>query len=163
MKVMEQKLSINVRFAEKGDLNFCVRHDYKYLNETIVKKNIEEKAVIIAEVNKKPVGYLRISYMWLIIPYLAIIHVDEKYRKKGIGIKMIEFLQEYLRREGHRVLYSSSQANEPDPQAWHRRIGFEECGYIAGINHPVENLSANSETEYIGKAGIGEIFFRKIL
>lgn len=163
MKFMEQKLSINVRFAEKGDLNFCVRHDYKHLNEAIIKKKIEEEAVIIAEVNKQPVGYLRISYMWLIIPYLDIICVDEKFRKKAIGIKMIEFLQKYLRREGHRVLYSSSQANEPDPQAWHRRIGFEECGYIVGINHPDGNFSANSETEYTGKAGIGEIFFRKIL
>ena len=160
---MERKQSINVRFAEQRDLDFCVRHDYKQLSEAVVKRKIEEKAVILAEVNKKLVGYLRISYIWLLIPYLDIIRVEEKYRRKGIGIKMIEFLEEYLRREGHRVLYSSSQANEPDPQAWHRRIGFEECGYIAGINHPVENLPANSETEYVGKAGIGEIFFRKIL
>ena len=49
---MEQKLSIKVRFAEKSDLNFCVRHDYKHLNEAIVKKKIEEEAVIITEVNK---------------------------------------------------------------------------------------------------------------
>ncbi len=160
---MEPKISINVRFAEQKDLDVCMKYDYKYLTESVLKRKIEEKLVIIAEVNKKYVGYLRISYIWLIIPYLDIIHVEEKYRRKGIGIKMIEFLEEYLRREGHRVLYSSSQANEPDPQAWHRRIGFEECGYIAGINHPVENFHANSETEYVGKAGIGEIFFRKVL
>ena len=119
--------------------------------------------MILAEVNKKQVGYLRISYIWLIIPYLDIIHIEENYRKQGFGTKMIEFLEEYLKRQGHRVLYSSSQSNEPDPQAWHRKIGFEECGYIAGINHPVESSSANLELEYVGKAGIGEIFFRKIL
>ena len=32
------------------------------------------------------------------------------------------------------MLYRSSQVDEPDPQAWHRDVGFEECGIIAGIN-----------------------------
>jgi len=59
---------------------------------------------------------------------------------------MIEFLEEHLSRRGHKALYSSSQANEPEPQTWHRKTGFEECGYIAGINN-----------------GVGEIFFRKFL
>jgi len=45
------------------------------------------------------------------------------------------------------VLFSSSQANEPEPQAWHRHVGFEECGFIAGIN----------------EGGVGEVFFRKVL
>jgi len=35
--------------------------------------------------------------------------------------------------------------DEPEPQAWHRHMGFVECGIINGIN---EN-------------GIGEVFFRK--
>ena len=42
---------------------------------------------------------------------------------------------------------SSSQADEPEPQTWHRAIGFEECGIISGLN----------------EGGIGEIFFRKKL
>jgi hypothetical protein len=52
-----------------------------------------------------------------------------------------------LRRQGHTVLYSSSQADEAEPQAWHRHVGFVECGFVAGIN----------------AGGVGEIFFRKQL
>ncbi len=52
-----------------------------------------------------------------------------------------------MRAAKHEFLYSSSQADEPLPQAWHRRMGFAECGLIAGIN----------------PGGVGEIFFRKPL
>ena len=45
------------------------------------------------------------------------------------------------------ALYSSSQVDEPPPQAWHRHMGFQECGIIAGIN----------------EGGVGEVFFRKAL
>lgn len=43
-------------------------------------------------------------------------------------------------------LYSSSQANEAEPQQWHRHMGFAECGIINGIND-----------------GIGEVLFVKPL
>jgi len=144
---MNRKLIVNVRFAEPKDLDFCVKSDYKHVGEGMIKRKIEEKAVILAELDGKPVGYLRIEYWWLKIPYISLIIVDEEHRRKGVGTFMIKFLEEYLIRNGHKVLYSSSQVNEPGPQMWHRRAGFEECGCIAGIN----------------EGGIGEIFFRKVL
>ena len=144
---MKQELSVTVRFAEMKDLDFCVKSDYDHVSKDILKRKIKEKAVILAEVDGKPIGYLRVEYLWLKIPYLSVIGVDEEYQRKGVGTAMIKFLEQHLRKCGHKILYSSSQANEPGPQAWHRKIGFEECGFIAGIN----------------EGGIGEIFFRKIL
>jgi len=144
---MKQELSVTVRFAEMKDLDFCVKSDYDHVSKDILKRKIKEKAVILAEVDGKPIGYLRVEYLWLKIPYLSVIGVDEEYQRKGVGTAMIKFLEQHLRKCGHKILYSSSQANEPSPQAWHRKIGFEECGFIAGIN----------------EGGIGEIFFRKIL
>lgn len=144
---MKQKLSVNVRFAEPKDLGFCIESDYKHVSEAIIKRKMKEKAIILAEANEKPIGYLRIEYLWLKIPYISLIVVIKGYRRKGVGSAMIRFLEEHLIRNGQKVLYSSSQVNEPEPQTWHRRVGFEECGYIAGIN----------------EGGIGEIFFRKFL
>ncbi|MFQ6095300.1 MAG: GNAT family N-acetyltransferase [Candidatus Bathyarchaeia archaeon] len=146
---MKQRISVDVRFAEPEDLDFCIRSDYKYkyVSETMIKRKIEERTVILAEVDGKPIGYLRIEYLWLKIPYISLITVSAEYRRKGVGTAMINFLEEYLSRNGHKVLYSSSQVDEPGPQMWHRKMGFEECGYVAGIN----------------EGGIGEIFFRKFL
>lgn len=75
------------------------------------------------------------------------IHVLPAYRRQGVGKALLQFLESYLRDGGHAALYSSSQADAPDPQAWHRHMGFVECGSINGIND----------------GGGGEIFFRKRL
>ena len=60
---------------------------------------------------------------------------------------MLAYLEAYLRKRGYNVLMSSSQLDEPEPQAWHRRVEVEECGIINGLN----------------EGGIGEVFFRKKL
>jgi len=60
---------------------------------------------------------------------------------------MLRFMEDYLRENGHQQLFSSSQVDEAEPQAWHRHVGFEECGLIGGIND----------------GGVGEVFFRKRL
>ena len=76
----------------------------------------------------------------------ALIQVLPEYRRQGVGKALLRFIEAFLRDAGHEALYSSSQADEPEPQAWHRYMGFEECGFIAGIND-----------------GVGEVFFRKSL
>ncbi len=142
----QKKLPHNVRFATIEDLEWCVREDSE-INEAIVKRKIEEREIIVAEVDGQLVGHLRLEYLWSQVPYIGLIRVLPEYRRKGIGKALLHFLEEFLRSKGHSVLFSSSQANEPEPQAWHRHVGFEECGFIAGIND----------------GGIGEVFFRKVL
>jgi len=159
---MREKLSAKVRFAELKDLDFCIKSDFKHVDayrgrgfmKKYLRRRIEAKDVIVAEVDGNPVGYLRIEYLGLIIPSLGIIVIDEKYRRKGIGTAMISFLEEYLlKHSGHKVftydsnavLYSSAEATAIESQAWHRAARFVECGIIAGCN----------------EGGIGEIFSEK--
>ena len=158
------KLSASVRLAELKDLDFCVESDFQHVDayrgkmfmEEYLRREIEAGDVVVAEVDGKLVGYLRIEYMGLIAPCLAIIGVDREHQRKGVGTAMINFLEEYLlERKGHKVftcdgqalLYSSAEAVAVESQAWHRAVGFKECGIIAGCN----------------EGGIGEIFFRKTL
>ncbi len=134
---------ISIRFATSDDLDF-VRQD-GFIPTRIVERKIEQEEVIVAEWNGRLIGYMRLEYLWSLIPYIALISILPEYRRRGVGGTILRFTEEFLRDRGHNALYSSSQANEPEPQSWHRRQGFEECGIIAGIN----------------KDGIGEIFFRK--
>ena len=135
---------IKIRFAEEDDLKF-VQQD-RYISEDIILRKIRNKEVIVVEKEEKPVGYLRIEYLWSKLPYLALIYVNKPFRQQGIGKSMLNFLTSWLNEQGYNVLYSSSQANEPSPQNWHRHMGFEECGTLEGINED----------------GSGEIFFRKM-
>ncbi|MBC7933595.1 MAG: GNAT family N-acetyltransferase [Rubrivivax sp.] len=136
---------IMVRFAAPEDLDFLSR-DSRVPAEDLRGK-IERREVIMAERGTAAVGFLRLEYLWSFIPYVALIRVSPEFRRGGVGKAMLRFTEDYLRTRGHVALYSSSQADEPEPQAWHRHVGFEECGYIAGING----------------GGVGEVFFRKLL
>ncbi|MCK4473426.1 MAG: GNAT family N-acetyltransferase [Anaerolineae bacterium] len=112
-----------------------------------IQRKVEQREIIVAEKAGQMVSYLRLEYLWSLVPYIALIWVVEDQRQQGVGRAMLRYLENVLCEQGHTALYSSSQANEPEPQAWHRHAGFEECGFIAGINGE----------------GIGEIFFRKDL
>jgi len=138
---------IEVRFANPTDLDDCIALDHPTMPAEVIKRKIGQREIIVAENAGQLVGYLRLEYLWSLVPYIGLIWVVEDQRQQGIGKTLLCYLEDALREQGHTVLYSSSQANEPEPQAWHRHVGFEECGFIAGIN--------------VG--GIGEIFFRKDL
>lgn len=144
---------IVIRFARLDDLDFAYQDGY--ISAEVLKRKIEAQTalnpdrveeIVIAEWNGKRVGYVRLEYLWSIVPYIALIQVLPEYRRQGVGQALLRFIETFLREAGHEALYSSSQADEPEPQAWHRHVGFEECGFIAGINE-----------------GTGEVFFYKNL
>jgi len=135
-----------VRFAGPEDLEWCVVED-GHVIEKIIRNKIVNDEIIVVELDGHLIAYIRLEYLWSTTPYIGLIFVNDEYRKVGVGRKMLEFLEDHLRAHGHDVLMSSSQANEPEPQAWHRAIGFVECGIISGLN----------------EGGIGEVFFRKQL
>lgn len=134
-----------VRLANPEDLDFVSRDGY--VAKEIVLHKIEQGECFVLDVDGQLAGYLRLEFLWSIVPYIALVKLLETYRKKGYSRDLIQFVENHLRSKGYDVLYSSSQADEPTPQAWHRHMGFEECGIINGIN----------------AGGIGEIFFRKSL
>jgi GNAT superfamily N-acetyltransferase len=143
---------IVIRFARQDDLGFAYQDGYipaevlrqKIEAQTLNPHRIED--VVIAEWESKRVGYVRLEYLWSIVPYISLIQVLPEYRRQGVGKALLRFIETFLRDAGHEALYSSSQADEPEPQAWHRHVGFVECGFIAGIND-----------------GVDEVFFRKNL
>lgn len=135
---------ISVRFAERDDLEFVGREGR--VAADVLRRKVEWREVVVAEQGGELVGQLRLEYLWSVVPCIALVIVARGRRRAGVGKAMLRFTEEFLRGRGHDTLYSSSQADEPEAQGWHRRVGFEECGFIAGINR-----------------GVGEIFFRKRL
>lgn len=138
-------MAISVRRAEEDDVGFVSQDGYAD-HETVLRK-IRQGEVFVAEVDGVPAGYTRIEFLWSVQPYVALIRVLEPYRRRGVGRALLDELERRLRERGHTVLFSSSQVDEPEPQAWHRHMGFQECGVIHGLN----------------EGGVGELFFRKDL
>lgn len=135
-----------IRFATGADLRQCEEFDSETSLATL-KAKIRANEVILALNGNEATGYLRLEYLWSRLPYIGLIRVSEGSRGKGTGRNMLHFLETRLREKGAKKLFSSSQADAPRAQHWHRKMGFEECGVIVGVN----------------ERGIGEIFFQKSL
>ncbi|MEO0557787.1 MAG: GNAT family N-acetyltransferase [Bacteroidota bacterium] len=136
---------IVVRAATESDLRF-VSQDGD-LPDPVVRRKVGDGDVYVAFRGGEPVGYLRLEWLWSKLPYIERIFVLRPHRRAGVGRALLAHVEAEAASQGHAVLYSSSQADEAEPQAWHRRVGFEECGLLAGLN----------------EGGIGEVFFRKPL
>jgi GNAT superfamily N-acetyltransferase len=136
---------ITVRRASEHDLEFAGQDGY--VPQETVQRKIEHGEVFLAERDGERVGYLRLGYLWGLLPYIELVRVLEGHRRRGVGRALLVHVEAEMLARGHTMLYSSSQADEPEPQAWHRKMGFVECGFLAGIN----------------AGNVGEIFFRKRL
>lgn len=136
--------NIIVRLADQDDLA-VVNHNH--LSQNTILQKIRQGEIFLLMVNDQPVGSLWVGFLWDFIPFIDLIIIDHAYQKRGLSHVLLGFVEENLRERGFDVLYSSSQIDEALPQAWHRHVGFVECGVINGLN----------------EGGIGEVFFRKML
>lgn len=136
-----------IRFANQKDLKATMEFDL-HKNEEVISNKIDMKEVIVAELDNKVVGCLKIEYIWTHIPFISYIVVKDGLRGSGIGESLLNFLEEYLKKEKNsEFLLSSSMTDATKAQKRHIRRGFEECGFITSIN---EN-------------NVWEVFFRKNL
>ncbi|MHA1485331.1 MAG: GNAT family N-acetyltransferase [Candidatus Thorarchaeota archaeon] len=129
------------RIAAPDDFEQCRRYEFSHVSDKLLKQCIENGWVYISEMDDVVIGYARLEFIWLKIPFLALITLDDEHRGKGIGTALIERITQDLRNQGHEVIYTSSEVME------HRKNGFRECGIITGMNED----------------DVGEIFFVKNL
>jgi len=140
------RIRVRVRWGRAADLAGCRAFDRK-TPARILARCLAERDVVIAELAGERVGYLRLERLWARLPYIALVMVAPEHRGRGVGAALLAFVESRLAAKGHDLLLSSSQTNEPRPQAWHRRMGFEECGRLRSVN----------------RDGSGEVFFAKRL
>lgn len=103
--------------------------------------------VMVLEEDGAVVGMLHYAVLWATVPFLCQIVIAEAHRGRGHSRLMIDALADHLRAAGYVALLSSSQTNEPEPQAWHVHLGFTSNGIL----------------ENIEDEGIGEVVFRLLL
>ena len=139
-------MNFKIRFANINDLESCVELDL-HKNIDTIKNKISMKEVIVAEVNNEVIGCLKIEYIWTHLPFISYIVIRKEFRSYGVGKSMLTFLEQYLKENGQSTLLSSTMTDAVNPQKWHLKMGFIECGMLCGINDD----------------GVGEIFFKKAL
>jgi ribosomal protein S18 acetylase RimI-like enzyme len=139
--------AVSVRFAEgPTDLTWCVMHDGR-LDEPELRRKVHAREVVVGDLDGELVGLLRLDYLLSTLPHLAQVRVVEHHRREGIGRALVTFVEQQGRSRGIDKILSSTRPDKTGAQAWHRQIGFTECGALEGF----------------GPNGEATIFFLKML
>lgn len=125
--------AVRVRFAEgPTDLAWCVRHD-GWLGEAELRRKVQAQEMVVADLDGELVGLLRLDYLWSSIPHVAQVRVVEPHRREGIGRALVTFVEQQARSRGTNKILSSTRPDKIGAHAWHRQIGFTDCGSLEGF------------------------------
>ncbi|NBG88155.1 GNAT family N-acetyltransferase [Isachenkonia alkalipeptolytica] len=92
-------------------------------------KKIEDKEIIIIKESEKIIGWLRYSLFWDNIPFMNMLRIEERYRKKGLGRLLVEFWEKEMREKGHKLVLTSTMSNE-FAQHFYRKLGYKDAGCL---------------------------------
>jgi L-amino acid N-acyltransferase YncA len=152
---------IFVRLANKKDIRKCINlalerdADLKKTSRSAVwrlllTELIESKSLIIALSGKEITGFCYFSPFLFsdnINLYIQLIYIPQNQRRKGIGKALIKKVQKISKSRGADKLFSSCEHDNLASLKFHKKLGFEKCGFIKNI----------------GKENRKEIFFSKRL
>ena len=132
--------SLIIRLAKNSDLKEIKNID-ESLKITInkneqtqkynsLKKAIKNKNLIISSTKSTIIGYLWYEYLWGYIPFISLIRIHKSYHRKGIGEKMIKFLERKMKKVNVERILSSTEVENKVAIKFHQNLGFRECGYF---------------------------------
>ena len=124
-------------FASEEDVDYLANNDH--LSREKVEGKLKRKEYIIVKQGNEYMGFLRFSLFWSEIPYIDVISVEDEHQRKGVGKSMVELLEDFAVKNGQKIIMSSSEQEEPEPQKWHKKIGFHEAGIINDFS-PIQDV-----------------------
>ena len=127
-----------IRYADITDLEYLSCND-KHIRKELINKKINDKEIIMIHYDKKTVGWLRYNYFWDNIPFMNMLFIEDEFRRIGLGTKALNFWENEMKRNGHKLVMTSTLANE-NAQFFYRKQGYEDSGCLLLEDEPLEIL-----------------------
>ena len=118
IKIIDESLKITINKNEQTQ-------KYNALKQAVNNKNL-----IISSTKSTVIGYLWYEYLWGYIPFISLIRIHKSFHRKGIGEKMIKFLERKMKKMNVERILSSTEVENSVAIKFHQNIGFKECGYF---------------------------------
>ena len=125
-----------IRIAELKDLDLIKQYD-KHIAEAALTNALTLGRINIAEDNNDFIGWLRYNYFWDNTPFMNMLYVLDKYRKKGCGKALVEYWEEKMKRLGFDTVLTSTPSNESS-QHFYNKLGYKTIGGFLMSNEPYE-------------------------
>tara|TARA_B100000029_G_scaffold373776_1_gene368045 strand:+ start:938 stop:1351 length:414 start_codon:yes stop_codon:yes gene_type:complete len=119
---------IEIRFATSQDYDYLVHND-RQIKPEVVKKKIEDAEIIVVLDDEQNIGWLRFNYFWDEIPFMNMLWIEEDYRRKGIGTRLVNFWEtEISQRDKNQVM--TSTLSDETAQHFYRKLEYQDCGSL---------------------------------
>ncbi|HCO68040.1 MAG TPA: GNAT family N-acetyltransferase [Dysgonomonas sp.] len=126
-----------IRYAEITDYPWLKRNDI-HISACVLKQKINLKEVYVVQEDNELIGWLRYNLFWDNIPFMNMLYLLEKYRRKGMGKRLVYYWENEMRKKGFKNVLTSTLSNE-EAQHFYRKIGYSEIGGFI-LDEPLEIL-----------------------
>ena len=110
-----------------------------HISEVNLKHKISAQEIIVAESEDVILGWLRFGFFWDSIPFMNMLYIEDRHRGEGIGKRLLEFWESEMKKQNHKFIMTSSQANE-DAQHFYRKFAYSDVGSFTLPGEPQEYL-----------------------
>jgi GNAT superfamily N-acetyltransferase len=86
----------NIIYANHDQLAFLLKYD-SHIPAVRIKEKIKSKEILIIEMAKNPIGFLRYNLFWDEHPFLNLIFILEDYRNQGFGTNLMTFWEREMK------------------------------------------------------------------
>ncbi len=116
-----------IRLGSESDLEFLSEHEH--ISPERLEDKIDSGQVYIYLADRSPVGWLRFSYFWDLIPFMDMLFVLEERRGRGIGRDLVLQWESDMFQSGADLVLTSTQVDEK-AQHFYRKLGYRDCGAL---------------------------------
>ncbi|MET3548270.1 ribosomal protein S18 acetylase RimI-like enzyme [Paenibacillus favisporus] len=128
---------MNIAFANDLDYEYIKGRDH-HISENLISAKIKGKEIyIIRNSDGRNIGWMRYGYFWDNIPFMNMIWIDEEFRDRGVGNKVVLFWEEQMKQQGFNMVMTSTQADE-GAQHFYRKLGYQDAGCLLLDTQPLE-------------------------
>jgi len=125
-----------IRYANDLDLDWLAGHD-EHISREILLVKINFSEVYLAELENKPIGWLRYNLFWDNTPFMNMIYFLEEYRGRGFGKILVKYWEKEMAGKGYKMVLTSTLSNE-EAQHFYRKLGYNEIGGFKLLDEPYE-------------------------
>lgn len=127
---------MQIDYAEESDYDYLRMKD-KHIAESLILPKIKAQEIWMIRVEDQIMGWMRYNYFWDHIPFMNMIWIEEPYRDKGIGKKVVLYWEGMMQDKGFQMVMTSTLSNE-NAQHFYRRLGYKDVGCLLLENEPLE-------------------------
>lgn len=128
--------NMKISKAVISDIEILLEND-KYIVKSELENLINLSRVYIIEENKEFIGWLRYNLFWDKIPFMNMLYILEKHRKKGYGRKLVLYWEENMKELGHKLVMASTVSREYS-QHFYNKLGYMAIGGFTLLDEPYE-------------------------